>query len=87
MQANGRRSCEVVTLVRRINYSQEFVLIKIIYISVLLITTPIQKSPGVFGNSYEFPHLLGKSIGQNIAGCSLMWLMPLRSLSNCDYEL
>ena len=30
---------------------------------------------------------LGKNIGQNIAGCSLMWLMPLRSLSNCDYEL
>ena len=31
--------------------------------------------------------LLGKNIGQNISGCSLMWLMPLRSLSNCDYEL
>ena len=30
---------------------------------------------------------IGKNIGQNIAGCSLMWLMPLRSLSNCDYEL
>ena len=30
---------------------------------------------------------VGKNIGQNIAGCSLMWLMPLRSLSNCDYEL
>ena len=28
-----------------------------------------------------------QNIGQNIAGCSLMWLMPLRSLSNCDYEL
>ena len=23
----------------------------------------------------------------NIVGCSLMWLMLLRSLSNCDYEL
>ena len=30
---------------------------------------------------------LGKNIGQNIVWCSLMWLMPLRSLSNCDYEL
>ena len=30
---------------------------------------------------------LGKNIGQNIAGCSLMCLMPLISLSNCDYEL
>ena len=29
----------------------------------------------------------GKNIGQNIVWCSLMWLMPLRSLSNCDYEL
>ena len=24
---------------------------------------------------------------QYIVWCSLMWLMPLRSLSNCDYEL
>ena len=31
--------------------------------------------------------MLGKNIGQNIVWCSLMWLMPLRSLSNCDYEL
>ena len=30
---------------------------------------------------------LGKNIGRNIVWCSLMWLMPLRSLSNCDYEL
>ena len=29
---------------------------------------------------------LGKNIGQNIVWCSLMWLMPLISLSNCDYE-
>ena len=33
------------------------------------------------------PSGLRKNIGQNIAVCSLMWLMPLRSLSNCDYEL
>ena len=31
--------------------------------------------------------LLGKNIGQQYCRCSLMWLMPLRSLSNCDYEL
>ena len=30
---------------------------------------------------------LGKNIGQQYCWCSLMWLMPLRSLSNCDYEL
>ena len=30
---------------------------------------------------------LGKNIGQNIVWCSLMWLMPLRSLSHRDYEL
>ena len=30
---------------------------------------------------------IGKNIGQNIVWCSLMWLMPLRSLSSCDYEL
>ena len=30
---------------------------------------------------------LGKNTGQSIAGVALMWLMPLRSLSNCDYEL
>ena len=30
---------------------------------------------------------LGKNTGQSIAGIALMWLMPLRSLSNCDYEL
>ena len=28
-----------------------------------------------------------QNIGQNIVWCSLMCLMPLRSLSNCDYEL
>ena len=31
--------------------------------------------------------ILVKNIGHNIVWCSLMWLMPLRSLSNCDYEL
>ena len=31
--------------------------------------------------------IIGKNIGQNIVWCSLMWFMPLRSLSNCDYEL
>ena len=31
--------------------------------------------------------LVGKNIGQQYCWCSLMWLMPLRSLSNCDYEL
>ena len=30
---------------------------------------------------------IGKNIGQQYCWCSLMWLMPLRSLSNCDYEL
>ena len=30
---------------------------------------------------------VGKNIGQQYCWCSLMWLMPLRSLSNCDYEL
>ena len=30
---------------------------------------------------------LGKNIGQQYCWCSLMWLMPLTSLSNCDYEL
>ena len=30
---------------------------------------------------------LGKNIGQQYCWCSLMWLMPPRSLSNCDYEL
>ena len=30
---------------------------------------------------------LGKNIGQQYCWCGLMWLMPLRSLSNCDYEL
>ena len=33
------------------------------------------------------PCQLGKNIGQQYCWCSLMWLMPLRSLSNCDYEL
>ena len=31
--------------------------------------------------------LIGKNIGQQYCWCSLMWLMPLKSLSNCDYEL
>ena len=31
--------------------------------------------------------ILGKNIGQQYCWCSLMWLMPLKSLSNCDYEL
>ena len=35
----------------------------------------------------DFVALLGKNIGQQYCWCSLMWLMPLRSLSNCDYEL
>ena len=30
---------------------------------------------------------VGKNIGQQYCWCSLMWLMPLKSLSNCDYEL
>ena len=30
---------------------------------------------------------LGKNIGQQYCWCILMWLMPFRSLSNCDYEL
>ena len=30
---------------------------------------------------------IGKNIRQQYCWCSLMWLMPLRSLSNCDYEL
>ena len=30
---------------------------------------------------------IGKNIGQQYCWCSLMWLIPLRSLSNCDYEL
>ena len=30
---------------------------------------------------------LGKNIGQQYCLCSLMLLMPLKSLSNCDYEL
>ena len=30
---------------------------------------------------------LGKNIGQQYCWCSLMSLMPLKSLSNCDYEL
>ena len=30
---------------------------------------------------------VGKNIGQQYCWCSLMWLIPLRSLSNCDYEL
>ena len=30
---------------------------------------------------------VGKNIGQQYCWCSLMWLMPPRSLSNCDYEL
>ena len=30
---------------------------------------------------------LRQNIGQQYCWCSLMWLMPLRSLSNCDYEL
>ena len=34
-----------------------------------------------------FQASLGKNIGQQYCWCSLMWLMPLRSLSNCDYEL
>ena len=33
------------------------------------------------------PPDVGKNIGQQYCWCSLMWLMPLRSLSNCDYEL
>ena len=37
-------------------------------------------------SSVGYPYL-GKNIGQNIVWCSLMWLMPLRSLSNCDYKL
>ena len=37
-------------------------------------------------NSGRNPRL-GKNIGQQYCWCSLMWLMPLRSLSNCDYEL
>ena len=37
---------------------------------------------------YPFmPVCVGKNIGQQYCWCSLMWLMPLRSLSNCDYEL
>ena len=35
----------------------------------------------------EATAFLGKNIGQQYCWCSLMWLMPLRSLSNCDYEL
>ena len=31
--------------------------------------------------------LVGKNNGQQYCWCSLMWLMPLKSLSNCDYEL
>ena len=34
-----------------------------------------------------FQPTVGKNIGQQYCWCSLMWLMPLRSLSNCDYEL
>ena len=30
---------------------------------------------------------IGKNIGQQYCWCSLMWLMPLKPLSNCDYEL
>ena len=36
----------------------------------------------------NFPYdPVGKNIGQQYCWCSLMWLMPLKSLSNCDYEL
>ena len=48
------------------------------------------KSPNTAHSTNPVPSVLvnvGKNIGQNIAGCSLMWLIPLRSLSNCDYEL
>ena len=31
--------------------------------------------------------LIGKNNSQQYCWCSLMGLMPLRSLSNCDYEL
>ena len=70
-----------------------------LYISkniLLLLCTPMaliyNSELGVFISSEFFPcketpEEVGKNIGQNIAGCSLMWLMPLRSLSNCDYEL
>ena len=43
--------------------------------------------PGKFKDEKKWPDWVGKTIGQQYCWCSLMWLMPLRSLSNCDYEL
>ena len=53
-----------------------FFKLKFCYILMLQLQVPL-----------ELLVFLGKNIGQNIAGCTLMWLMPLISLSNCDYEL
>ena len=36
---------------------------------------------------YDCAHRARQKYWSKYCWCSLMWLMPLRSLSNCDYEL